>query len=32
MDPPVNPDMPIAMLEPVDGWEGRTSLFGDPDR
>jgi hypothetical protein len=32
LDPPVEVDLPMRMLEPVEGWEGRTSLFGEPER
>ncbi len=25
-------DVPFIPLEPIAGWEGRTSLFGEPER
>ena len=31
-DPPSVVELPIGALEPIDGWEGRTSLFGEADR
>src|SRR5688500_13273833 len=30
--PAAQNDLPIVVHEPVQGWEGRTSLFGEPER
>jgi hypothetical protein len=31
-EPQADVDLPFVMIEPVEGWEGRTSLFGEPER
>jgi hypothetical protein len=35
-DPPVRAEspveLPLVVLDPIDGWESRTSLFGEPER
>lgn len=31
-EPGAEDGLPFSVLEPVDGWDGRTSLFGEPER